>query len=282
VFSYLFKDSFNKITEFKECRSGKIGAYLINLDRARERYSFAMRSLDGLGLPLERISAVDGSNLSDAEIMDVVDVAAYRSYFKMLPERGSIGCSLSHEKAWRKFLESDNEYAIIFEDDVQFDPPELKKVIEFTLENNNLWDLLLLEVIHRGFPIEIVQIGKRRSLVAYLTDVRHSGCYLINRRAAAALLQKFYPIKMPLDHYFTAVWEFDLKLLGVEPRLVHQRFGDSQIKIGDSKKIKDFDTRIDSATYIVKRSIINFLYNCIVAANLKKSILLGCRKRKRR
>jgi glycosyl transferase family 25 len=239
-----------------------------------------MRSIGELGLPLERISAVDGSELSEAEVMNIVDVATYRSYFKMLPERGSIGCSLSHEKVWRRFLESDYEYAVIFEDDVQFDPLELKKAIEFALENNDLWDLLLLEVIHHGFPIEIAPMGKHRSLAAYLTDVRHSGCYLINRKAAAALLQKFYPIKMPLDHYFTAIWEFDLKLLGIEPRLVHQRFGGSQIKIGDSKKIKNLSIKIDNATYIAKRSVVNFLYNCIIAINLKKAMLFGNRKRK--
>jgi glycosyl transferase family 25 len=240
-----------------------------------------MHSVGKLGLPLERISAVDGSMLSDVEITEVVDIATYRSYFKMLPERGTVGCSLSHEKAWRKFLESDHEYAVIFEDDVQFDPLELKKVIESALINNDLWDLLLLEVIHRGFPLEITPILKQRSLVAYLTDVRHSGCYLISRKAAAAFLQKFYPIKMPLDHYFTASWEFDLKLLGVEPRLVHQRFGESQIKIGNSRKIRDLSVRIDNAVYIIKRSIVNFLYNCFIAASLKKAILFGAGKRKR-
>jgi glycosyl transferase family 25 len=272
VFNYLFESSSGDASDWKlkKCSSGKIGAYLINLDRAEERLRSATRSLEGLRFPLERVSAVDGLCLSVREMTAMVDVATYSSYFKMFPELGSIGCALSHEKAWRKFLGSDYEYAIIFEDDVQVDPPELEKTIESLAACSSLWDLVLLEVIHRGSPIKIAPLGKGRSLVVYLTDVRHSGCYLINRKAAAALLEKFYPIKMPLDHYFTAAWEFDIKLLGVEPRFVHQQLGSSQIKTGPSTRISTPGIRCSNAAYIIRRALTGFSYNCIIAARLKK------------
>ena len=44
------------------------------------------------------------TTVADSEL----DYERFKSYFKMLPERGTIGCSLSHEKALKKFLDKIN------------------------------------------------------------------------------------------------------------------------------------------------------------------------------
>jgi glycosyl transferase family 25 len=239
----------------------KIGAYLINLDRATERLSFVMPQILALGLPLERISAVDGKILSRKEIESVADAETYKKRFKTLPEVGTIGCSLSHEKTWRKFLESDYEFALIFEDDVQFDPKELLETVKSVVEKKFLWDIASFELKHHGCPVMASRLAGQKRLVFYLTNVTHSGCYLINRNAAQKLLEKFYPIKMPLDHYFTAAWEFGIKFAGIEPRIVFQKIGDSQIKTSPDKKIKTFDVLARNAFYNVKRAVLHFAYN---------------------
>jgi hypothetical protein len=87
---------------------------------------------------------------------------------------------------------------------------------------------------------------------------------MINRQAAHKLLKKFYPIKMPLDHYFTSAWEFGLKFAGVEPRMVFQKFGDSQIKTYFHGKTKTMSTT--NIIYNVHRAILHFGYNlfCLI------------------
>lgn len=234
------------------------------MDKAVDRLNLVSPNIEALGFQTERISAVDGSKLD--QDLAIVDTDTFIQYFKMLPELGTIGCALSHEKVWRAFLNSDNEFAVVFEDDVEFDPDELRHYIQQAIAHKKNWDIVNFELIHNGMPVKMFD-----RFVCYLTNVKHSGCYLINRYAARKFLEKFYPIKMPLDHYFTASWEFDVKQLGVEPRIVHQRGLPSQIKGQDSKKIRSFSIRLKNAVYHIKRETINFVYN----AWIKLSFMLN-------
>ncbi|MDR1982749.1 MAG: glycosyltransferase family 25 protein [Holosporaceae bacterium] len=269
----IFKKSYGvEWKNSKEFKPGKIGAYLINLDRAVGRLNFVRTPILALGFPLERISAIDGKMLSRKKIESIVDLKTYEILFRMSPEVGTIGCSLSHEKTWLKFLESDNEFAIIFEDDVQFDPQELSETIKSVVEKKSIWDIANFETKHWGWPINISELLSRKHLVNYLFNVTHAGCYLINRRAARELLKKFYPIKMPLDHYFTSVWEFDLKFVGIEPRMVLQKFGGSQIKILNSTKRKNPIILMASAIYNFQRAIYHFTYNFCCWCRCRNSI----------
>ncbi|MDR1551773.1 MAG: glycosyltransferase family 25 protein [Holosporaceae bacterium] len=244
---------------------GGVGSYLINLDRANERLTAVSPRILTLGFPFERISAIDGIELSREEIERVADTKTYREIFKMSPETGTIGCSLSHKKAWCKFLESDNEFALVFEDDVLFDPSELREIILALIERKTLWDIVSFEVKHHGCPVSFATLnygkasGKR--LVFYLTNVTHAGCYLVNRKAVCEMLRKFYPIKFPLDHYFSAAWEFGIRFVGIEPRVVSQMAVKSQIKVEPNEK----NAKISFANIVhnVQRSIIHFTYNLL-------------------
>ncbi len=273
MLEYLFKSSYGKLYEKNNnviCDS--VGSFIINLDRAKERLKFVSSNVEKLGFPIHRISAIDGNLLSKSEILKVSDFQRYRKYFKMYPETGTIGCSLSHEKTWREFLLSSYEFALILEDDVTFNPNILKECINKAIKIKNLWDILILEPYHRGNPVKLLNLCKKYFLCTYLTNVTHSGCYLINRQTAEQFLKKFYPIFVGLDHYINAGWEFDIKFLGIEPRLVKQNFGNSQIKVSASKKFNDFPTKLHNVYYNIKRSIMHFLYSCYIYVKIKSII----------
>jgi len=261
MFNFLFSNLRSDFRIHAKFTPNSVGVFLINLDRAADRLAFVKPNIDQLGLPVERISAVDGKLLSEKELRKVCDYKKYRSYFKMSPERGTIGCSLSHEKALREFLESEYEFALIFEDDVVFNPHELKECVDKAIEKKNLWDILSFEMIHDGLSLKVANLYEDKQISLYLASVKHSGCYLINRGAAKRLLEKFFPIIMPFDHYFTASWEFDIKFAGVEPRIVKQGFGNSQIKSEPSKKSNDRRIKLSNSVFNICRSIIGFIYN---------------------
>lgn len=269
MFNFLFSESHSDFSVHSEFVPDSVGVFLINLDRATERLEFVKPNINQLGLPVKRISAIDGKLLSEEEIQKVCDQEKFKKYFKMLPEKGTIGCSLSHEKALRTFLESEYEFALIFEDDVEFDPCELKDCVEKAIEKKDLFDILSFEVTHNRFPLKISDLCEDKYMALYITAVKHAGCYLINRNAAKKLLGKFFPIIMPFDHYFTAYWEFDIKFAGVEPCVVTQSFGDSQIKTGSTKKIDDFRIKISNAIFNIRRSIVGFSYNLLLILNKK-------------
>ena len=242
-----------------------VGAYIINLDRSKERYESIKPSVAQLELPTERIEAVDGAALSQQEVNEKLDLDTYRSLFLNNPKRGTIGCSLSHIKVWQTFLKSNYKYALVFEDDVSFKPKKLKVVIEDVLKNSDLWDIVNFETHgNRRMAVSIKTLVHNHQLCLYLGKATHTGCYMINRKAAKNLLEKALPIKMHVDQYFNRSWELDIKFTGVEnPMLVHQTFGDSDI----AKTNRVSDDRV-SALDVLKRlmwvsqtSIIRFLYN---------------------
>ncbi|MDR1334803.1 MAG: glycosyltransferase family 25 protein [Holosporaceae bacterium] len=243
---------------------GSISSYIINLARCPDRLNYVLPSVSQLvlvnsaassadvAIPYQIVSAVDGRELSREQINYVVDEKAYRMRFKTSPEIGTIGCSLSHARCLEFFLKSNDEFALIFEDDVQFNHDELSDVLASLMKHKNLWDIVSFELNHHGLHLKIAALdGINRDsgmenyrkystcingshwLVIYLTNVKHAGAYLINRIAAQQLLADFFPIKMPFDHYFTQQKLFRkpwLKFTGVEPRLVYQKFGTSEIK----------------------------------------------------
>ena len=220
-------------------------SYIINLERSRDRYDYVKNSVADIGFEVQRIEAVDGTTLSQEKIDKLVDIKSYKSFLGHLPKKGTIGCSLSHIKTWEKFLESDFEFALIFEDDVSFNPAKLKYIVgELITNSSRLWDLVTFEIQHRGSPLKIKQFDNGQKLVAYLTEVTHAGAYIINRHAAQNLLSKALPIKMPVDHYFTRSWELDIKFTGVQnPRIAYQTFGDSDINITKSVSARDLSIK---------------------------------------
>ena len=252
------------IIENQDVQCGKVTAYILNLTRAKERWEFILPQVKALDIPYEKITAIDGKKLSEKLKKEIVDKVSFGNFFKMLPEAGTIGCSLSHEKAWRYFLESDNEFALVIEDDVKFEPKELSEVIKSAIENQFLWDIIGLELNHYGYPQKIAKLALEKFLVLYMTNVKHSGAYLINRLAAKRMLEKFYPIKMPLDHYFTRSWEFGLRFCGVKPRIVEQKFGDSQIKCDESEKFEDAKTLAANVVYNIYTAFMQTAYNFLL------------------
>jgi glycosyl transferase family 25 len=244
--------------------SGMI-AYLINLDRSKKRLAYVLPKLKELDLPLERIAAVDGVKLSKSDIKHSVDLEAYHNFLGHNPRMGTIGCSLSHIKAWQALLASDKEFAIIFEDDVSFDPIQVKQAIDDLLQIPQDWDIANLETYHSGMPLTIKTFSNHTRMVVYLTEITHAGSYIINRTAAERLLQKALPIKIPVDHYFARSWEFNLKFVGIEPRLVKQGYGDSEIEVTKRNHYehpsKNIFQTMHKIIYKFQSYIIRFLYN---------------------
>nr|WP_228739120.1 glycosyltransferase family 25 protein [Xanthomonas euvesicatoria] len=107
------------------CWSGEvIKSYLINMQRSGDRLQAMSARFDALGLPFERIAAIDGATLTDEQIADFVrerPLEGSGDAFSTGPRKwtaSNIGCFLSHQAAWRIAADSDDAYTAIFEDDM--------------------------------------------------------------------------------------------------------------------------------------------------------------------
>lgn len=225
----------NSIPKYEEMGDGSIQAYFINLDKSTDRLAYITPKLEALGYPFTRIQAVYGKGLAEDYKASVTDTDKYRRLMHNNIGVGTIGCYLSHVKTWKEFLNSKHSYALIFEDDVDFDPAKLKSLIGLLLGQSAEWDFVNVDVNRHGFAKNEKQISRLFKLVKFRARVANASCYLINRKAAIEFVKRAFPISMPVDHMMMRPWELGIKIRGVTPQLVHQSFGDSEIGMQESK-----------------------------------------------
>ena len=243
------------------------------MDRSKERYKYVLLKAKKIGLPIRRISAIDGKALSKEKINKYVD-ENYQNYLGHYPKLGELGCSLSHIKAWKAFLASPFQFALIMEDDINFDPALLSTTIKLLTENKNLWDINNFNIVESqpALPLSVRHFSNiNKDLVVYLRLISCAGAYMINRTAAQKLLRKALPIKMMTDYYFNRPWEFGLKFIAIEPCIVTQGFGDTTVHKTKYVTIKNSKPRDRWKKRILRwqTRLIKFVYNIKVYIVLK-------------
>lgn len=241
-------------------------AYVINLKHSTERYEQIQALVTELGLPYQRIEAVNGRALSPQQVSSVVD-KNYVYTMGIHPDLGTIGCSLSHIETWKTFLQSQADYALVLEDDATFTPKQLLKILTKLTEDTSYWDIATLEVGHSGAPVTIKHLASGYHTALYMTKITHSGAYLLSRKSAERLLANALPVGMPIDHYLFQGWKHDLRTVGVEPRVVHQRPTESTIVGSDvtyyavfaRKHVQIFSLK--RYAHVVSEAVYWFLYS---------------------
>lgn len=78
---------------------------------------------------------MDATILSLNELNNIVYFERFYQYRDRMPLRGEISCAMSHRNALIEFLQSDAEFALIFEDDINFDPNLMRKLLSAILVN---------------------------------------------------------------------------------------------------------------------------------------------------
>lgn len=126
-------------------------AYMISLNDASEKVEY----LKSFGIETILVKGVNGKTMSDEEISERVS----KSYQWFGP-KSAIGCGISHMNTWKMFLETDDEYAIIFEDDVVLED-NFNEKFELALQDvPESFDILYLGCIgcDNEKPINIVKL----------------------------------------------------------------------------------------------------------------------------
>jgi glycosyl transferase family 25 len=132
------------------------------------------------------------------------------------PNLSELGCYFSHLKAIEQFLDDEDDYALILEDDLSFDA-SIEFLIKESLKHKDHFDLLRLSGLHNGHPVHIVSLNDKHNLVCNLTRQTGSGAYLLNRYAAKQMLKQLKPMWLPYDHAFGREWTFGVKTLFINP-----------------------------------------------------------------
>ena len=172
----------------------RMNIFFINDVQNFQRREHIKKECNKIGIEPYFFGAVMGKNLSDEELREVTCSDWYLT-------RGEIGCVMSHKKVLEKFLETDEESVIIFEDDVCF----AKELTKSILEKLNLFvaktkapSILAL------YTSEIVYepCVNLDDITIYSTPrFMRSHAYIINRSAAQHVIDIQSPIWLEYDQF---------------------------------------------------------------------------------
>ncbi len=193
--------------------------YLINLKRAKDRLESVSEYFKNADIEFNLLEAVDGKQLSLP--LSNFNETKYKLMHGKKPNLGEIGCYLSHLKALELFIKTDEHHALICEDDIEF-LPNLRKIIDNALSSKINFDLLRLsggsdKKRERGSPIKLKRIEGEYHLALNFTFKPGTGCYVINKKGAKAILKKLHKISLPIDHALDRDWLTGLKSLTIFP-----------------------------------------------------------------
>lgn len=211
--------------------------YLINLERRPERRKRMEYCFQELGIAFKATAAIDGKKLNDSYIQE--------HGIRMLPEyadpyhnrpitAGEIGCFMSHYNIWKDMIENQHRIAIIFEDDIRFEPYFRTKVAALLTEARHLdWDLIYLGRKRLSGSKE--PLVSSSSLLVHVDYSYWTLCYALTLAGARKLVEADpLPRMVPVDEYLPIMFDKhpekawaahfpqrDLKAFSAHPLLVY-------------------------------------------------------------
>ena len=198
-------------------------AFVINLDAATDRWSFVQNSFAGSQVALCRVPAVDVKSLTFPH-RDFSE-HRYRWFHGRMNNPRELACYLSHLKAIETFLKTSESHGIIAEDDITL-RADFDSILEALLEQAGAWNIVRLSGLSNGHPLRLSRLAGSYSLCVNLGRLKGAGAYLIDRRAAAALLSRLLPMWLPYDHAIDREWRWGLRAAYVLPFPVSQTESD--------------------------------------------------------
>lgn len=240
----------------------KFKIFLINLDSSKDRLDLCQQNFGKFGVEFERVPAVNGKALSEAEIEQVYDRARNLKEYKKDLNRGELGCYLSHIKCWQKIVDEKLDFALILEDDAKISSSFDEFEQLFPLLKN--WDYVRLAFASRNVPIaNKVSLSKEHDLVYYKKVPINMLAQAISYEGAKKLLSNSQKISRPVDVDIKHYWEKGIHVVGIDPPLVKARHDiDSEIdKVSGNVGRKGNTSFIRNVNYVFKHKVKSKFYD---------------------
>lgn len=223
----------------------KLGFFLINLDDSKHRLEAATKELNSYGIDFTRVPAYDGRCLKPTSIDSYNEEQALKHMGRPLLG-GELGCYLSHLQTAELFLETDNDYAVVLEDDmvIRADLAEyIPLIIDRLNKNTKVWHLVNIGASKHKIYSAIDTINQHQLIHAHYFPMTTTGL-LWSREGAEEFVSKHNRIFAPVDNYFRDWLTKANTGFSIYPPLVTPSGAESEIdKHPNSKIIKEPNTR---------------------------------------
>lgn len=163
-------------------------AYVINLEKRTDRREHIEQELSKMPyIDYEIVNAVDGSLMTHEEKSKLFDIDKFEKRYSKKADNGAVGCALSHQKCFKKIINSSDNYALIFEDDMIV-KTDLKQILEDTktlYESNKP-----VVILFSGWFWWNTKNKLNKTCIARIHDALLAQGYLITKSAAKILLDE--------------------------------------------------------------------------------------------
>lgn len=195
--------------------------FVLNLARCPERMARVKARLDELGVPFERIEGVDDSLMDETEKRRSVSRLGWWCCSLRPITRGQIGCTLSHQLAYRRMISEGLEHACVLEDDVVLDShfPEVLKSLESAIDDTRAQVALMCD--HADGKMEIPAVQGDFSLER-VKEAMYAEGYVLTRKAAEQILEANYPLRVMDDIWGRWVRQGRIELYLARPTVCTQ------------------------------------------------------------
>lgn len=224
IYFYFFNTTIYDLSLFQNMK-----IYYINLDQSKDRKQNVESICYSQNLSPERINAINGKeiDINDKKYEKAIHKIKWWFEKNNLSNVGHFGCYLSHMKTYQTFLESNSEYCLILEDDIELLTDNFKRDILINMNNlPNDWDILLLGYEIDGRKKNVRNGNKNTKLRKGLLNITYFvglHAYIIKRKTAKILLENLQTLDWILDWNVCYLAEKNIvNVYGVYPPIVCQ------------------------------------------------------------
>jgi glycosyl transferase, family 25 len=210
-----------------------IQAFAISLTSARRRRADLKACLEG-NIVYEIIDAIAGADLRGHELEYCKELYSPRLFRRLT--LNELGCSLSHRKALRRFLETPAQFALILEDDAHIVRDDFPKMVE-VLSSFTAFDILKVGGNGR-YVVDSVKIGTFGSVDVHAVTKVGAGAnaYIVSRMGAQKLVDSIVPIREHYDAYLRNLYRHRCSVFETSPRLTTLQPECTNSTIGGDRK----------------------------------------------
>ena len=189
---------------------------VINMEKSKDRWDKISKELKNLNIEFEKFPAVVGKDLSEDDINRYTTFTA-RTF---LCTHASVGCTLSHINTWKKFIDSDEEFICIAEDDATFSD-EFPKVLNDIPSIFSQTDFDIFELYSDALSFGKVTYINNYKIVRPVFGMA-SCCYILSKKGAIKLYELFGG-KVP------ATVDFQISLLNLQGKIKQLLLAEPQV-----------------------------------------------------
>ena len=203
--------------------------FVISLADAADRRRSMQKQLSALHLSFEWLEAVDARQWDDEITAPFIDETSLYKNVNHKPLKGSIGCHLSHIKAYEALLSSDEEACLILEDDavISDELPQYLASLEGAM--NHIDILFLCDRRVNRASIKIGNLSQNHGIYVKKFSNLGTTAYVINRQAARKLVTDHKAFGIEIDSLLNRWWRHGLSVATIKPDLVRDEDAATQI-----------------------------------------------------